>query len=512
MQRAVDLYTISADKLELESKTFKRVAAKILGVDELIENMGYSSKLSKILRIHGIKTIFDLMHYSKKDILRFRNLGEAALDELETGLAERGIKLRDDNDEDLDTEEQDKKPKTVQIGDITIEDMNLSVRAFNVLNRNNAQSISEITNYSTAQLFGFYNMGKKTLEEIIGKLAEYGVKTDDEGNFVYPENTEIVIAPEETKAPEDLEAIKVKREAGIPVNNELLKRCDLVLGEYQDRIKLLNLDRKEELYELCRELLRYHLAKTNYLEKEDIFDPNAIVEGIPISSEPLTLEELRTVKQEIDKMVEEARATLLGEHSPKAVVDLEDAIKILAELDEQRSEERNYVCTRDGAYTEEYDGQIKEVKKVIEKIMQMKGKFHPDVQGGISMVELYYKRMNALKRPDNLDDASERISYVNNNEWHIEQMIDFAQKTLDCERENAKPPEEELQSLEIVQTLLNDIIQEREDKQDGKEDEISEEDKRRRLIAHILEQQQELSGLKATLRGLEENRDYLYDE
>ena len=151
-------------------------------------------------------------------------------------------------------------------------------------------------------------------------------------------------------------------------------------------------------------------------------------------------------------------------------------------------------------------------QKEIEKILEMKGRFNADIQSELSMVQMYYKRMCTLKVPDDLDNFFSRSPYVKNIEWFLEEIAEFSQAALDEERKAAKPSEEEIQKLETVQSWLGDVIKEKEDKQVGQEDEISEDEKRKMLIASILAKQQELAGLKDTLKELEPEEQPVYDE
>jgi hypothetical protein len=59
-------------------------------------------------------------------------------------------------------------------------DLELSVRATNVLMRLNIKTLEDITKVSTRDLLGTFNVGKKTIHEIRLKLAEYDLSFLDE--------------------------------------------------------------------------------------------------------------------------------------------------------------------------------------------------------------------------------------------------------------------------------------------------------------------------------------------
>ncbi|MEM0950860.1 MAG: DNA-directed RNA polymerase subunit alpha [Cyanobacteria bacterium P01_H01_bin.74] len=70
---------------------------------------------------------------------------------------------------------------------ITIEDLELSVRAFNCLKRANINSISELLVKSEQDLLNIKNFGKKSSDEVIERLRAFGLdlRPDPEG-VVYP--------------------------------------------------------------------------------------------------------------------------------------------------------------------------------------------------------------------------------------------------------------------------------------------------------------------------------------
>jgi DNA-directed RNA polymerase subunit alpha len=68
-----------------------------------------------------------------------------------------------------ETETETKAPN------ITVEDLELSVRAFNCLKRANINSISELLNKSENDLLNIKNFGKKSADEVIERLRAFGL-------------------------------------------------------------------------------------------------------------------------------------------------------------------------------------------------------------------------------------------------------------------------------------------------------------------------------------------------
>ncbi len=59
--------------------------------------------------------------------------------------------------------------------DKKIENLNLSVRAYNVLRYNEMLSLNEITKYTPSNFMRLRNMGKKTFDEVTAQLLLHGL-------------------------------------------------------------------------------------------------------------------------------------------------------------------------------------------------------------------------------------------------------------------------------------------------------------------------------------------------
>lgn len=65
---------------------------------------------------------------------------------------------------------------------MTIEELDLSVRAFNCLKRAGVNTVSDLINKSQDEMMKVRNLGKKSLEEVLAKLDSLGFslnKTDE---------------------------------------------------------------------------------------------------------------------------------------------------------------------------------------------------------------------------------------------------------------------------------------------------------------------------------------------
>ena len=73
--------------------------------------------------------------------------------------------------------EEDKK---IKILEMTIEDMDLSVRSYNCLKRANIHTVEDLTKKTEDDMLKVRNLGKKSLDEVIYKLESLGLKLKDE--------------------------------------------------------------------------------------------------------------------------------------------------------------------------------------------------------------------------------------------------------------------------------------------------------------------------------------------
>ena len=75
--------------------------------------------------------------------------------------------------------DEDRKVKALEM---TIEDLELSVRSFNCLKRASINTVEELTQRSEEDMMKVRNLGRKSLEEVIWKLAQlgYSLRKDDE--------------------------------------------------------------------------------------------------------------------------------------------------------------------------------------------------------------------------------------------------------------------------------------------------------------------------------------------
>ena len=71
----------------------------------------------------------------------------------------------------MDSQEDTEKEKVLEM---TIEELDLSVRAFNCLKRAGVDTVADLISKSQEDMMKVRNLGKKSLEEVLNKLDELG--------------------------------------------------------------------------------------------------------------------------------------------------------------------------------------------------------------------------------------------------------------------------------------------------------------------------------------------------
>ena len=76
------------------------------------------------------------------------------------------------NAEIMVEKEEDQKEKVLEM---TIEEMDLSVRSYNCLKRAGINTVEDLTNKTEEEMMKVRNLGRKSLDEVLGKLHEVGL-------------------------------------------------------------------------------------------------------------------------------------------------------------------------------------------------------------------------------------------------------------------------------------------------------------------------------------------------
>lgn len=90
------------------------------------------------------------------------------------------INLSEQADETVDVWKDSQTSSRSKVYEMTIEEMDLSVRSFNCLKRAGINTVEDLANKTQDDMIKVRNLGKKSLEEVIAKLESLGLSLKDD--------------------------------------------------------------------------------------------------------------------------------------------------------------------------------------------------------------------------------------------------------------------------------------------------------------------------------------------
>ena len=158
-----------------------------------IEELDLSVRSYNCLKRAGINTVGDLVEKTFDDMMKVRNLGRKSLEEVERKLKELGFSFsEDEGEEELPIDDFILDGDLPVMGGLsegpivhsqhlalTIEELDFSVRTYNVLKRANILTVEDMISKSQEDYMKVRNMGRKSLEEIEMKLKALGLSMRD---------------------------------------------------------------------------------------------------------------------------------------------------------------------------------------------------------------------------------------------------------------------------------------------------------------------------------------------
>ncbi len=173
-----------------------------------IEDLDFSARTLNSLTSSHIETLGELASFEIVDIRKFHGLGKKSLQEIEDAVINKGLRFGFDiksfyvgngtkpqivlNDDTTSSNEvgggQD-EIVDVSILSIPIEELGLSVRAFNCLNTAEVKTLGELVVLKKEELLKFRNFGKNSLREIEDVVESKGLRLGMHLKYYYEEET-----------------------------------------------------------------------------------------------------------------------------------------------------------------------------------------------------------------------------------------------------------------------------------------------------------------------------------
>ena len=113
----------------------------------------------------------DLINRTEEDMIRVRNMGRYSLREIVEKLANLGLSLLDSESSASEAEDNTKN----KLYALTLEELDLSVRAYNCLKRAGIDTVGDLTSKTYDEILMVRNLGLKCTEEVVTKLTSLGL-------------------------------------------------------------------------------------------------------------------------------------------------------------------------------------------------------------------------------------------------------------------------------------------------------------------------------------------------
>lgn len=247
---------VSKGKTVRDLIEFARQQRKIPSIEILnrpIDAVNLTLKTCRTLRRHKIETIGDLIKTSKTDLARIRNIGVKSMNEVMSMLDSLGLSCRDDYESKVGISSilfSEQNNIVINNINMPIEKLGLCSRAISGLRRIGINTVADLMQANKKDLSEISHMGAKAKGEIV--LA-YEAITATFTNAGVSGN---------------------EREENMAI---ILEMCNEKIEQYSSKSEEI----KEKIDKLREILRRYDIAYQNYLEKENLFDPNATVMAVP---------------------------------------------------------------------------------------------------------------------------------------------------------------------------------------------------------------------------------------
>ena len=240
--------------------------------------LNLSTRPYNVLKKEGVKTINDLLIYPIENIPKLRNLGAKSIDEITNIINELNLYRLEIYSE----VKQEKESKTfigsdgLKYLDIRIEDLTLSVRAYNCLKLEGIFYYSQLADKLLEELINIPNMGRKTLIEIDTlrnsiNLLPYIVESEPENPQIEEAKIRLLSAINEKMSikPRDFFDSFERTHSSYIANNDLVNSLDILL----DKSFIKNLYESEYIQSEIDLHILNAIKKNEYgCDEEDLLD------------------------------------------------------------------------------------------------------------------------------------------------------------------------------------------------------------------------------------------------
>lgn len=175
----------SCQQMVLDETQEVPVDARERLLDTPLSEFELSVRARNCLKKMNIRSLGDMIRLTEAELLAYKNFGETSLTEIKAVLARKGLRLGMNPDE-IDLDEVIEEPPAAKVPPVPpgveailakpVSELELSVRARRCLQRLNVATLSDLIQYSEAELLATRNFGVTSLNEVKARLADHGLQ------------------------------------------------------------------------------------------------------------------------------------------------------------------------------------------------------------------------------------------------------------------------------------------------------------------------------------------------
>jgi hypothetical protein len=164
LKRLIESHNRNCDSVSPRSTEYVEVVElQSLHGDISISELGLSVRSNNALSREGVHSLFQLSQIPQSELFAMKNLGVRSVNEIIALLEKMGIPS---------TQESERKPANLLTSTVSLENLDLSTRAYNALKRIGIQNLGALSNLSDADLRDLRNFGEKSIREVKELLAQ----------------------------------------------------------------------------------------------------------------------------------------------------------------------------------------------------------------------------------------------------------------------------------------------------------------------------------------------------
>ncbi len=151
----------------------------------LVSDLQLPHEIACAIKKAGINLVDDLTMKTRGELQDICNMDNIALDLVEEKLSNIGMRLTMYCSMGCITIREEKEDKPVNL--LNVEELELSVRSFNLLKRAGVNTVEELCNKTLEEVMRICKYAEKSVEEIIERIAELGLHLRDDEDKEYTE-------------------------------------------------------------------------------------------------------------------------------------------------------------------------------------------------------------------------------------------------------------------------------------------------------------------------------------